>query len=110
MILAAQPAGEKVASLAAGAQHTLALTAHGEVYSWGSSQNGRLGHGRQAGGLGFLGMSAPRPEFKPRLIRALEALRISQVRCKWARRGTGLAKRAAGLAGLCRAPCKRRAQ
>lgn len=97
IILAAQPgspppplpAGEKVASLAAGAQHTLALTAHGEVYSWGSSQNGRLGHGRQAGGLGFLGMSAPRPEFKPRLIRALEALRISQVRCKWAGRGKG---------------------
>lgn len=34
-----------VPQVAAGAKHTLALTAKGEVYSWGHGDNGRLGHG-----------------------------------------------------------------
>ena len=32
-------------SVSAGATHSLALTAQGEVYSWGHSDVGALGHG-----------------------------------------------------------------
>ena len=48
------------------------MTANGEVYAWGSAENGKLGHGRSPKGL------AP-VEPKPRLVRSLEALRIGQV-------------------------------
>ena len=63
-------------AIAAGADHCLALTAGGEVFSWGSGGNGRLGHGRPPG-MRFFRRHAP--EFRPRVIRQLEALRITQV-------------------------------
>jgi alpha-tubulin suppressor-like RCC1 family protein len=69
------PADAKVVAVAAGMQHSLALTAGGEVYSWGNAANGRLGHGSAAKRKLF-GASI---EFKPRLIRAFEALRVAQV-------------------------------
>lgn len=62
-------------AVAAGMQHSLALTEGGEVYSWGHLQHGRLGHGPTS--LRLFGASC---EFKPRLVRAFEALRITQVR------------------------------
>lgn len=62
-------------AIAAGADHCLALTAGGEVYSWGSGGNGRLGHGR---GRGVGVFRRQHPEFRPRLIRQLEALSIKQ--------------------------------
>lgn len=65
----------KVVALAAGMEHSLALTAGGEVYSWGASTHGRLGHGAPAS-LRLFGSGV---EFKPRLVRALEALRIMQI-------------------------------
>ncbi|KAI9910319.1 hypothetical protein PsorP6_010557 [Peronosclerospora sorghi] len=34
-----------ITSVACGAQHSVALTATGEVYTWGSGEDGRLGHG-----------------------------------------------------------------
>ena len=37
--------GERAVSVSAGAGHSLALTADGAVWSWGSGGNGRLGHG-----------------------------------------------------------------
>jgi alpha-tubulin suppressor-like RCC1 family protein len=37
--------GEKVVSVEAGRGHTLALTASGKVFSWGSGTDGALGHG-----------------------------------------------------------------
>eukprot|EP00951_Prasinocladus_malaysianus_P033015 scaffold324430_cov51-Prasinocladus_malaysianus.AAC.1 len=40
--------GAEVAEVCAGAEHTLARTASGEVYSWGCSDNGRLGQGKGA--------------------------------------------------------------
>lgn len=38
----------KVVQLACGQEHSLALTEHGTVLSWGSSDHGRLGRGRTA--------------------------------------------------------------
>lgn len=69
-------AGEKVVQVAAGSEHCLALTGSGEVFSWGSNQHGRLGHGK-APGQGF--MRPASPGFTPRQIRALETKRIKQV-------------------------------
>ncbi|GMF36413.1 unnamed protein product [Phytophthora fragariaefolia] len=34
-----------IATIACGAQHSLAITAAGELYTWGSGEDGRLGHG-----------------------------------------------------------------
>ncbi|XP_076603108.1 alsin-like isoform X2 [Chaetodon auriga] len=36
--------GEEVIQVAAGSHHSLALTAHCQVYSWGSNMSGQLGH------------------------------------------------------------------
>ena len=35
----------RVVEVAAGAEHTLARTADGKIYSWGSNEFGQLGHG-----------------------------------------------------------------
>ena len=37
--------GERAVSVAAGAGHSLALTASGSVWSWGRGEDGKLGHG-----------------------------------------------------------------
>lgn len=37
--------GKTITKIAAGAHHCLAMTNTGEVYSWGSGEDGRLGHG-----------------------------------------------------------------
>lgn len=68
--------GEIISNIAAGMEHCMALSNHGEVFSWGSSEHGRLGHG-QAPGLSFFLRS--RPEYKPRRIRALETHKIKQI-------------------------------
>ncbi|GAB4821915.1 hypothetical protein N2152v2_008961 [Parachlorella kessleri] len=68
--------GEKVTSIAAGADHSLALTAHGEVFSWGENGHGQLGHSK-APGLGFFRLA--RPEWKPRLLRGLETQKVTQI-------------------------------
>jgi alpha-tubulin suppressor-like RCC1 family protein len=39
------PAGTKVTGVSAGCSHTLALTAAGKVYAWGSGARGQLGNG-----------------------------------------------------------------
>ena len=36
---------ERVVAVSAGTEHSLALTASGAVWSWGSGHNGQLGHG-----------------------------------------------------------------
>lgn len=78
MPLPTPPAGTKVVAVAAGMEHSMALTESGEVYSWGHAEHGRLGHGRSGAVPRLFGTSI---EFKPRLVRAFEALRIAQVRC-----------------------------
>lgn len=39
------PVHKKIAQVSCGTAHSLALTTDGGVYSWGSGQSGRLGHG-----------------------------------------------------------------
>ena len=38
-------AGKKVVSVDCGASHTVAVTAEGDVYTWGRGKFGALGHG-----------------------------------------------------------------
>jgi hypothetical protein len=57
----------RAVAAAAGALHSLVLTAVGEVWSWGSGQDGRHGHG----GLG--------PVLEPRLLPALRGHRVTSI-------------------------------
>lgn len=66
---------EQVVAIAAGAEHSLALTAGGEVYSWGCATDGRLGHGKPAS----MRLWGARHEPRPRLVRALEGQRVVAV-------------------------------
>jgi len=68
--------GSQIVGIAAGADHSLAVTSSGEVYSWGCGDSGRLGHGTPPA-LKLWGKS--RDETKPRLVRALETQRVTQV-------------------------------
>lgn len=63
--------GVGVTQLAAGDQHSLALTSQGEVYSWGRGDQGALGHGTVHG-------YAP-TELRPRLLRPLSGVRVHSV-------------------------------
>ncbi|KAL4535282.1 hypothetical protein Ndes2526B_g06182 [Nannochloris sp. 'desiccata'] len=64
---------EKISAIAAGAEHSLAVSSTGEVYSWGCSDSGRLGHAATST-LSTSRWSAigRKNEHKPRLIRSLE--------------------------------------
>jgi len=55
--------------IACGANHSIALTEGGKVYSWGNGQGGKLGHGDQTG------------KSKPALIESLTSHRVVQVEC-----------------------------
>lgn len=59
----------KIAAIAAGAEHSMAVTSGGELYTWGCGDNGRLGHSWPKE-LGIWGQS--RVEWMPRLVRSLE--------------------------------------
>lgn len=64
--------------VAAGIDFSMALTEDGRVYSWGSSDNGRLGLGATSSG-GWLGQVLGRQaadEHRPRLMKALEGERV----------------------------------
>ena len=41
--------GVNMTDIACGWDHCLALDAKGQLYSWGSGQNGKLGHGNEVG-------------------------------------------------------------
>lgn len=55
------------APLVAGSRNTLAISAEGEVYSWGWNARGTLGHGHRE------------PERKPRRIAGLRGVDVEQV-------------------------------
>ncbi|XP_020586675.1 ultraviolet-B receptor UVR8 isoform X2 [Phalaenopsis equestris] len=59
-----------------GSEHSIAVTADGNVLSWGSGVSGKLGHGHQSSILGFSFSSS---EYMPRLIRNFEGLKIKKV-------------------------------
>ncbi|KAL3700705.1 hypothetical protein R1sor_018727 [Riccia sorocarpa] len=68
--------GMKILKLALGAEHSLAISANGEVLSWGNGQGGRLGHGQSSGLLRFFRDTS---EFLPRLIESLKSTRIQDI-------------------------------
>ena len=61
--------GVRLLQIECGAHHTAAVTAGGQLYTWGSSGFGQLGHGAQQGG----GV--------PRAVAALRHLRVVRVAC-----------------------------
>lgn len=60
---------DPVASVAAGDQHTLALTSAGEVWSWGAAGEGALG----------IGHPKELRQVEPRLVRGLEGCKVTAV-------------------------------
>ena len=58
---------ERVTDVVCGKEHCLMLTESGRVYSWGGGSRGQLGHGTLSS------------ESRPRLITALEGLRIVKI-------------------------------
>ena len=57
----------KVRDVVCGKEHSLLLTEHGQVFSWGGGSRGQLGHGSLAS------------EEKPRLVQALDGMRIRRI-------------------------------
>jgi len=57
----------KVTDVACGKEHCMVLTETGQVYSWGGGTRGQLGHGILAS------------EYKPKLIMALDGMRIRKI-------------------------------
>eukprot|EP00271_Cylindrocystis_brebissonii_P003272 TRINITY_DN1406_c0_g1_i2.p1 TRINITY_DN1406_c0_g1~~TRINITY_DN1406_c0_g1_i2.p1 ORF type:complete len:367 (-),score=39.34 TRINITY_DN1406_c0_g1_i2:321-1421(-) len=66
--------GMRVRDVALGAQHTIALTEDGRVFAWGSSRNGRLGHGK-ASLFERWSLRAPM-EMYPRQVEALRDQKV----------------------------------
>mmetsp|Transcript_13602 Transcript_13602/g.29116 ORF Transcript_13602/g.29116 Transcript_13602/m.29116 type:complete len:631 (-) Transcript_13602:438-2330(-) len=59
----------QVSDIAAGGWHSLVLSVHGEVFTWGRGEYGRLGIGDRTGSS----------KLRPQLVRGLEGHRIVQV-------------------------------
>jgi alpha-tubulin suppressor-like RCC1 family protein len=57
----------QVTDVACGKEHCLLLTEHGQVWSWGGGSRGQLGHGVLGG------------EERPRVVAALEGMRIRKI-------------------------------
>ena len=57
----------QVTDVVCGKEHSLLLTEHGQVFSWGGGSRGQLGHGNLAS------------EEKPKLIMALDGMRIRKI-------------------------------
>ena len=64
-------AGQRVVAVSAGGHHSLALTADGGVWSWGSGVQGKLGHGDMQGQL------------LPKKIEALTGQRVVALSAGW---------------------------
>ncbi|TRY75321.1 hypothetical protein TCAL_00742 [Tigriopus californicus] len=60
-------AQHRVTDVVCGKEHCLLLTEHGQVYSWGGGSRGQLGHG------------SLNSEEKPRLITALDGMKIKKI-------------------------------
>jgi len=66
--------GAPIVEVCAGAEHSLARTAEGELFSWGASANGRLGHGTES-----LFLSWHQSNKTPRLVRALRGTKLTSL-------------------------------
>eukprot|EP00095_Tigriopus_kingsejongensis_P002317 maker-scaffold347_size200506-snap-gene-0.24 protein:Tk02317 transcript:maker-scaffold347_size200506-snap-gene-0.24-mRNA-1 annotation:"rcc1 domain-containing protein 1" len=60
-------AQHRVTDVVCGKEHCLLLTEHGQVYSWGGGSRGQLGHG------------SLNSEAKPRLVTALDGMKIRKI-------------------------------
>jgi len=60
-------AQQKVVEVACGKEHCMLLTEHGQVYTWGGGSRGQLGHGTLAS------------EESPRLVMALDGMKIIKI-------------------------------
>jgi len=60
-------AQQKVVDVACGKEHCMLLTEHGQVYTWGGGSRGQLGHGTLAS------------EESPRLVMALDGMKIIKI-------------------------------
>lgn len=58
-----------IKQIAVGAGHTVALNHHGQIWTWGDGDNGRLGHGNE------------HDCFTPQLVQAMAHLTVQQVSC-----------------------------
>lgn len=59
-----------IVQIACGLKHTVALTNNGELYAWGSNNEGQLGLGRST-----------QMEIKPKLLHSLTAVPIAFIAC-----------------------------
>jgi len=57
----------RVSQVVCGKEHCMLLTEHGQVYTWGGGSRGQLGHGTLTG------------EDQPRLVMALDGVRITKI-------------------------------
>ncbi|CEF97508.1 Regulator of chromosome condensation, RCC1 [Ostreococcus tauri] len=68
----------KIVDVACGAEHSLALSEDGRVYSWGTSADGVLGHGSETWNEGWFYRTA-KTVAKPRLLRALSETKVRSI-------------------------------
>lgn len=74
-------AGVRVVSIAAGHDFSMALSDAGDVYTWGASDNGRLGHGERKGGF-ISRLVRPRgadDENRPRKVAAIVGEKMTRI-------------------------------
>ncbi|KAA0712569.1 E3 ubiquitin-protein ligase HERC2 [Triplophysa tibetana] len=64
-----RPAGKQVVHIACGSTYSAAITADGELYTWGRGNYGRLGHG------------SSEDQTTPMLVTALKGLKVIAVAC-----------------------------
>ncbi|CAK0784231.1 hypothetical protein CVIRNUC_007435 [Coccomyxa viridis] len=62
--------GTKIVHIAAGAEHSMAVSAAGDLFTWGNGSRGCLGHGLSAAGY-------HEDEHSPRLVRSLAGRQIT---------------------------------
>ena len=61
--------GRDVVGISCGGSHSAAITAAGELYTWGKGRYGRLGHGDSE------------DQFKPKMVEALRGFSVVDVAC-----------------------------
>ncbi|XP_072973350.1 ultraviolet-B receptor UVR8 [Typha angustifolia] len=65
-----------VTRAALGSEHSIAISAEGDILSWGAGGSGRLGHGHQSSLLGFSRSSS---EYTPRLIKNFNGVKVKRI-------------------------------
>ncbi|KAG7392929.1 hypothetical protein PHYPSEUDO_013417 [Phytophthora pseudosyringae] len=71
-------AGVELKQVLCGTAHSLAVTKHGKVFSWGRGARGQLGHPTISLPTGAAAAAAPTDEWTPRMIRGLRYERVAQ--------------------------------